>query len=66
MPFIQVTMIEGRTPEQKRALIKALTDAAVDTVGTVPENVRVAIYDVAADDWGVAGESMAAIRAAQS
>lgn len=63
MPFIQVTMIEGRTVEQKHELIKALTQAAVSTVDTVAENVRVAIYEVSADDWGVAGEAVAVTRA---
>ena len=66
MPFIQVTMIEGRTAEQKHALIKALTEAAVATVNTVPDNVRVALYEVSADDWGVAGEAVSVTRARQS
>ena len=63
MPFIQVTMIEGRSVEQKHALIKALTDAAVATVNTTPENVRVALSEVAADHLGVAGEAMSVVRA---
>ena len=28
MPIIEVTLVEGRTPEKKEALIRALTDAA--------------------------------------
>ena len=62
MPFIQVTMLEGRTVEQKHALIKALTDATVDAVAATPENVRIAIYEVSTDDWGVAGEAVSVIR----
>lgn len=63
MPFIQVTMLEGRTSEQKHALIKALTDGAQSALGAKPESVRVAIYEVTADDWGVAGEAMSVLKA---
>lgn len=63
MPFIQVTMLEGRTVEQKHALISALTEAAVASVGAKPESVRVALYEVSGDDWGVAGEAMSVLKA---
>lgn len=55
MPLVQVTMIEGRSPEQKRALLSELTEAVVRSVGAPPENVRVVIYEVPATHWAVAG-----------
>jgi 4-oxalocrotonate tautomerase len=55
MPLVQVTMISGRTTEQKHALIKALSDAVSDTLGTPLERVRVAIYEVSPDEWGIGG-----------
>ena len=55
MPLIQVTMVQGRTAEQKHALIASLTDSVCDTLGTPRDRVRVAIYEVGADDWGVGG-----------
>jgi 4-oxalocrotonate tautomerase len=64
MPFIQVTMLEGRTTEQKHALMAALTQAAVDSIGAKPESVRVALYEVNADEWSVAGVPMSVTRAA--
>lgn len=66
MPFIQVTLIEGRTVDQKRELIRRITQAAVETVDATPENVRIAIYEVSADDWGVAGQTVTDIRAGKS
>jgi 4-oxalocrotonate tautomerase len=66
MPFIQVTMIEGRTTEQKHALMAALTQAAVDSIGAKPESVRVALYEVSGDDWSTAGVPMSVTRAAQT
>ncbi len=51
MPTIRVDMIEGRTPEQKTALVKALTQAVVDTLGSKPESVDILLYDIARQNW---------------
>lgn len=63
MPFVQVTMIEGRTVEQKHALMRELTDATVSALGVQPESVRVALYEVSADDWAAGGTPMSVLRA---
>jgi 4-oxalocrotonate tautomerase len=55
MPFVQVTMVSGRTVEQKHALIAGLTEAVTAALGTPVERVRVAIYEVSQDDWGIGG-----------
>ncbi|MCW0182652.1 2-hydroxymuconate tautomerase [Zavarzinia sp.] len=59
MPIINVTLIEGRTPETKRALIKELTDAAERATGVPRAAVRVIIWEVPAAHFGVAGVSKA-------
>ena len=56
MPFINVKMLEGRTHEQKKALVKAITDAMVDICDTQPDGVMVVIEDVARDHWGRNGK----------
>jgi 4-oxalocrotonate tautomerase len=56
MPLIEVTMIEGRTPEAKRALMRRLTDAAEETLGAPRASVRVVIREVPAAHWAVGGE----------
>ncbi len=48
-------MFEGRTPEQKQAFVKAITQATVDTLGGSPESVQVVIYDVSKSDWASGG-----------
>jgi 4-oxalocrotonate tautomerase len=58
MPFAQIYMIEGRTVEQKRAVIEKVTQALIDAVGAPKENVRVWIHDVPKENWGIAGESV--------
>ncbi len=49
-------MIEGRTPEAKRALMRRLTDAAEETLGAPRASVRVVIREVPAAHWAVGGE----------
>lgn len=66
MPLIQVTMVEGRTNEQKHALIRELTDGATRALGVPSDRVRVAIYEVGADDWGIGGQPYSAVRGTPS
>ncbi|MBC9783368.1 2-hydroxymuconate tautomerase family protein [Heliobacillus mobilis] len=46
MPIVNITMLEGRTEEQKRNMVKAVTEAIVETSGARPENVTITIVDV--------------------
>ena len=55
MPVIQITMSAGRTVEQKRELVSALTREAARILKTREESVRVLIYEVSAENWGNAG-----------
>lgn len=59
MPLIQVTMLEGRSPEAKAALILRLTEGVVDAVGAPRESVRVILQEVPPAHWGVGGVSKA-------
>lgn len=55
MPIIRVEMFPGRSTDQKRALVRELTDAFVRTCGGKPEAVQIVITDVAKGDWGSGG-----------
>ncbi len=57
MPFAQIYMLEGRSEEQKRAVIEKVTDALVEAVGAPRETVRVWIHDMPKENWGIAGVS---------
>ncbi|GAA1937245.1 tautomerase family protein [Nocardioides marmoribigeumensis] len=59
MPLIEVTMVEGRTPEQVRALITGLTDAAVAAVEAPRETVRVVVREVPATHWAAGDVTIA-------
>ncbi|PRY85040.1 2-hydroxymuconate tautomerase [Donghicola tyrosinivorans] len=56
MPFIDVTMIEGRSDEMKEDLIAKLSAAAVEATGVPMETVRVVIREVPGNQWGVGGK----------
>ena len=56
MPTLRVDLMEGRTVEQKKALVKALTQAVVDTLGSKPEAVDILLYDIKRHDWATGGE----------
>jgi len=57
MPFAQIYLIEGRTEEQKKAVIEKVTAALVDATGAPIANVRVWIQEVPKENWGIAGVS---------
>lgn len=58
MPFAQIYMLEGRTEEQKRAVIEKVTAALHEAVGAPKETIRVWIQDVPKTNWGIAGVSI--------
>ena len=55
MPFAQIYLLEGRTEEQKRAVIQKVTQALVEALDAPKENVRVWIHDMPKENWGIAG-----------
>ncbi len=59
MPIMTLELFKGRTREQKRELVQALTDTYVRVMGGRPDSVTIILSDVAKEDWAVAGELMA-------
>ncbi|GAB3062247.1 hypothetical protein GCM10027053_25840 [Intrasporangium mesophilum] len=46
MPIVEITLTQGRTPEQLRTLISAVTHAVVESVDAPVESVRVVVREV--------------------
>jgi 4-oxalocrotonate tautomerase len=65
MPFIDVTLAVGRTPEQLRALQHELTLAANRAVGAPIESIRVVLREVPTTHWS-AGDVTIAERRGES
>lgn len=59
MPFIDVTLIEGRPPEKLRAFMEALTAAAETTLDAPRDSIRVVLREVAPTHWAAGGETVA-------
>ncbi len=59
MPLVQVTMLAGRTTEQKRKLAQRLTDAMVEEAGARREAVVVAFHEVSRESYASGGVLMA-------
>src|SRR5690349_1527335 len=60
MPLIQVNLIEDVfTPEQKKQIIRKLTDAMVEVEGEAMRRVTwVTIQDVRSGEWGIGGQPL--------
>jgi len=59
MPLVNVHLAEGRSPEQKQALMVAITEAMVDHLGAPRESVRVWISEFPSTDFMAGGELLA-------
>ncbi|MEY3263124.1 MAG: hypothetical protein RL717_601 [Pseudomonadota bacterium] len=57
MPFATIQMLEGRTEDQKRAVIEKVTQALHEAVGAPKETIRILIQDIPKTNWGIAGVS---------
>lgn len=55
MPVVTVQMFEGRTIDQKRRLVKAITDAMVEHADARPDGLHVVLHEVSKENWGRAG-----------
>lgn len=55
MPVVTVQVWAGRTVEQKRRLVRAITDAMVEHMDAKPDGLHVIIQDIPSDSWGRAG-----------
>jgi 4-oxalocrotonate tautomerase len=55
MPRVIVQAVEGRTTEQKRDLVKSITEAVVNSYGVEPKTVTIVIEDIPRANFGKAG-----------
>lgn len=51
MPLIQINMLEGRTPEQKKALLGAVTEAVHTSIGAPVSSIRVWVHEFSAEGY---------------
>jgi 4-oxalocrotonate tautomerase len=59
MPLIQVTMLKGRTTDQKRKLAARMTDAMVEEANAAKEAVIITFIEITREDYANAGVLLA-------
>lgn len=66
MPYVKIQITrEGATAAQKAELIRGATDLLVRVLDKNPATTFVVIEEVDTDNWGIAGQTVTALRAAQ-
>jgi 4-oxalocrotonate tautomerase len=58
MPHVQVTLLKGRTADQKRKIAERITDAIAEEAGTAREGVVITFIDVDRDSYARGGVLM--------
>jgi 4-oxalocrotonate tautomerase len=58
MPVVQITMLQGRSAEQKRKLAARITDAMVEEAGAQREAIVVAFTELPKESYATGGMLM--------
>jgi 4-oxalocrotonate tautomerase len=59
MPLVQITMLTGRTSDQKRKLAERITDVMEEEAGAHREAVIVVFHEVSKESYASGGVLMA-------
>jgi 4-oxalocrotonate tautomerase len=59
MPMVQITMLAGRTVEQKRKIARRITEVFVEEAGAWREGITIAFHEVSREDYAAGGLLMA-------
>lgn len=55
MPIVQIEFFEGRTVEQKRALVEKVTKAIVESINCPESAVRIILREMKKENYAQAG-----------
>ena len=55
MPHVQITMLEGRTVEQKRRTVKRITEVLQEELNANPERLSIAFVEVPRHSYARSG-----------
>jgi 4-oxalocrotonate tautomerase len=56
MPFVSIKIIEGRNTEQKRGMVKDVTEAIVKNIGCPTDAVQIEIVEMIQENIGQGGK----------
>lgn len=66
MPIIQVSIAEGRRPDQIRDMIGKVTSAVADSLSAPADTIRVIVTEIPLTHWGSGTQTLAEKRAGVS
>jgi len=55
VPHVQITWVEGRSPEQKRKIAERVTSVLIEDGKAKRENIHVTFHDLPASNYAEAG-----------
>lgn len=55
MPIVQIHLMEGRSDDLKRALVKNVTEAICASIHVQPKNVRIILSEMTGNAYAIAG-----------
>jgi len=55
MPYINVQITKGATRDQKRTIVKEMTETLVNTLGKSPEHIHIVLQEIEEENWGYSG-----------
>jgi 4-oxalocrotonate tautomerase len=55
MPVVRTEIYDGRSLDQKRQLVKEVTDVVARVTGNSPQGVHVIIDEVKRENWAIGG-----------
>jgi|ETN01SMinimDraft_4_1059930.scaffolds.fasta_scaffold434780_1 4-oxalocrotonate tautomerase len=56
MPIVTVAALEGRNVDQKRSLVKDVTEAVIKNYNVAPDSVTIIIQDLSKENLAQAGK----------
>jgi len=59
MPYIQITWVADRNPDQKRRIAEQITDTLIKEGNAKKENIQVTFVDLPPTDYAEAGVTVA-------
>ncbi|MTI09426.1 tautomerase family protein [Curvivirga aplysinae] len=55
MPYINVQITKGASRDQKRTIVKEMTETLVKTLNKSPEHIHIVLQEIEQEDWGYSG-----------
>jgi 4-oxalocrotonate tautomerase len=55
MPYVNVQITKGATPDQKSEIFKDITQSLVRVLAKKPEHIHIVLQEIEEQDWGFEG-----------